>query len=102
MFYEVFVTLPSNYFSLKSVGLFHPKFSRCATVFQPLDTYIIQCLKLMLYKDCASFLFRLLLKRKRTKIFHPTAKARSARGLSLSVTKSLFQDFKTKNCQESK
>ena len=42
MFYEVFVTLPSNYFSLKSVGLFHPKFSRCATVFQPVDAYIIQ------------------------------------------------------------
>ena len=41
MFYEVFVTLLPNYFSLKSVGLFHPKGSRCATVFQPVDKNIL-------------------------------------------------------------
>lgn len=54
IFNEVFATLLSNYFSLKSVGLLHPKGSRCATVFQPMDIYIVQRAKPLVYKDSVS------------------------------------------------
>ena len=50
VFNEVFATLLSNYFSLKSVGLFRPKFPRCATVFQPVDNSIVQQLRYLEYK----------------------------------------------------
>ena len=58
MFYEVFATLPFNYFSLKSVGLFRPKFSRCATAFQPVNTNIIQQIQRLIYKDFESKMYR--------------------------------------------
>lgn len=51
--------LLSVYFSLKSASLFHLGFSRCATVFQPEDTLIIQRTIALLYKDLMSKLYSL-------------------------------------------